>query len=280
MLVLSSMKSYVRGVVLKSRQATWQNRALPDFVIIGAQKAGTSSLYFYLSQHPQLLPSFNKEVHFFDGGLDPGVDNFEKGILWYRAHFPLRKNIGFHQKTFEASPLYIFNPLAPRRIFDIIPQVKIIALLRNPTERAISQYLHEKRKNREPLSIYEALQKEEARLEAVIGKKDYKNTVFMHHSYKNRGLYKDQLERYLNCFSRDQILVIASELFFANPDVYLKRVFEFVGVDTECKVKDLRPRNIANNRSDVAPDVYKYLNSFFLPHNQALYELLGENYDW
>jgi len=204
----SWVKTPVRRLTWQYRQATWCSRALPDFIIIGAQKSGTSSLYYYLIQHPQLLPSFRKETHFFDGGKCPSVDNFEKGQAWYRAHFPLRKNISNNQKTFEASPLYIFNPLAPRRIYDLVPEVKIIALLRNPTERAISHYFKEKRKNWESLSIYEALQEEEKRLESVIKEKDYKNDIFIHHSYKSRGLYKDQLERYLNYFPWQQILVI------------------------------------------------------------------------
>jgi hypothetical protein len=262
------------------RQATWHRRALPDFIIIGAQKSGTSSLHSYLTQHPQLLPAYKKEIHFFDGGLTPSVDNFEKGQAWYRAHFPLNKNISDHQKTFEASPLYIVNPIAPKRIFDLVPKVKIIAVLRNPTERAISHYFHQQRNNREPLSIYEALQEEEKRLEPVIKEKDYKNDIFRRNSYKSRGLYKYQLERYLNYFSWQQILVINSEDFFAKPDKTLKRVFDFVGVDTEFNVQDLNPRNVASNKSDVPPEVYEYLNSYFLPHNQALYELVGESYGW
>src|ERR1041384_7789414 len=136
---------------------TWEQRALPDFIIIGAQKAGTSSLFFYLAQHPQLVGSFIKEVHFFDGGMKPGIDNFAKGEPWYRAHFPLRKDLGPTHKTFEASPCYIFNPLAPIRIHDLLPDVKIVALLRNPVDRAISQYFQERRRNREPLEITEAL---------------------------------------------------------------------------------------------------------------------------
>ncbi len=261
------------------RLATWRSRYLPDFIIIGAQKSGTKSLYYYLSQHSELLPAFRKEVHYFDGGLDSHVDNFEKGQKWYCAHFPLKNNSTL-QKTFEASPLYIFNPLAPRRIFDLIPKVKLIVLLRNPTERAISHYFHEKRLNKESLSIYEAFQREEQRLESVIKAKDYKNDIFIHHSYKSRGLYKDQLARYLKYFPRQQILVIKREEFFSEPDNTLRQVFEFVGVDTEFKVKDLRPRNVASNRGEVDQKVYEYLNSYFLPHNQALYELIGENYGW
>ncbi len=279
-LIQNSVKSNIRRIILKCRQATWSNRCLPDFIIIGSQKAGTTSLYAYLSQHPQLVPSYKKEVHFFDGGLKPSVDTFMKGKPWYLAHFPLRKNINNSQQVFEASPLYIFNPLAPQRIANLVPNIKIIALLRNPTERAISHYFHEKRMGRELLAISAALKKEESRLKPVIEAKDYKSEIFIHYSYKSRGLYKKQLERYFKLFSEDQILVIDSEEFFDKPDTCLKRVFEFVEVDSEFKVPDITPKNVANNKSGVASYVYDDLDSFFMPHNQKLYEMLGVNYGW
>jgi hypothetical protein len=237
-------------------------------------------MYSYLSQHPQLFASFKKEVHFFDGGLDPSVDNYEKGEPWYCSHFPLQKSLSGNHKTFEASPLYIFNPLSPQRIAHLIPKVKIIALLRNPTERAISHYFHEKRNGREPLALDEALQNEISRLEPSLESKDYKSKVFIHHSYKSRGLYKEQLERYLRYFPRDHVLIINSEKFFAKPEMSLKQVFEFVGVDPEYRVADLTPKNVANNRNDVASSVYDYLDEFFTSHNQELYDMLGENYGW
>lgn len=274
------IKYRIRSALKRYRQATWKSRALPDFIIIGAMKSGTSSLYAYLSQHPQLLPSFAKEVHYFDGGLDPGIDNFERGQAWYRAHFPRKKNTTPHKKTFEVSPLYIFNPLVPSRMFNLLPEVKMIVVLRNPTERAISHYFHEKRRNVEPLPILEALQEEERRLKPVIESKDYKNNIFIHHSYKSRGLYKDQIERYLKFFSRSQMLVLCSEQFFAEPSHTLRQVFDFVGVDTGFMPKDLKSHNAARNRSAVDSEIHEYLNAYFRPHNQALYDMVGEDYGW
>lgn len=114
------VKSCTRGMILKCRQATWSDQCLPNFIIIGSQKFGTTSLYNYLSQHPQLVPSFRKEVHLFDGGLNPRADNFNKGKPWYCAYFPLRKNMRIEQQTLEASSLYIFNNLAPQRIAHLL----------------------------------------------------------------------------------------------------------------------------------------------------------------
>ena len=273
-------KKRARKLILQYRKATWRSRALPDFIIIGAQKSGTSSLYAYLGQHPQLLPSYRKEVHFFDGGSHSTTDNFEKGQAWYRAHFPSRKNMSPFSKTFEATPRYMVHPLVPKRMVDLVPEVKIIAVLRNPTERAISHYFYSKGRGRELLPIKEALQEEEKRLESVLKNKDYRNKFFRHYSYKSRGLYKMQIDRYLNYFPWQQILILSSEEFFREPDNTLRRVFDFVQVDTGFKVKDLKHHNVANNRSAVDSDVYEYLDNYFLPHNQALYALTGSDYGW
>jgi hypothetical protein len=274
------LEKYKQKIIWKYRLATWQSRTLPDFIIIGAQKAGTSSLFYYLSQHPQILPSYKKEVHFFDGGTKPESNNYAEGIKWYQAHFPIKKLMKSGQKTFEASPLYMFNPLVAERIFKLLPRVKLIVLLRNPTKRAISHYFHEQRHRKETLPIYEALQQEELRLSLPLSKQDYKHNDFIKHSYKSRGLYKKQLENYFKIFPKGQILIIKSENFFENPNEILNRVFEFVGVDTSFKVNDLSPRNVAKSKTDAPSDVYEYLRNYFKPHNEALYELIGENYDW
>jgi hypothetical protein len=279
-IIPSRAKSAGREMVFKYREATWSKRVLPSFIIIGAQKSGTTSLFDYLSQHPQILPSSSKEVHYFDGGLNPDVDTFKKGESWYRSHFPLERNADNNQIAFEASPLYIFNPLAPQRISKLIPEVKLIAILRNPVERAISHYFHEKRMGREPLPIMEALEKEEDRLNKVIAKQDYKTNEYIHYSYKTRGLYDEQLIRYSNYFSMRNILVINSENLFTQPSYALRRIFEFVGVYEDFKVNDLEPRNIGTNKMKVDPDVYEYLTDYFRPHNQRLYDLIEQRFSW
>ena len=174
----------------------------------------------------------------------------------------------------------MFNPLAPGRMFGLIPEIKIIALLRNPARRAISHYFHVRRRGQEPLPVYEALRAEEGRLAPVLGRADYKSETFIRHSYKRRGLYREQLERFLEYFPRRQLLALCSEEFFGSPDATLRRVFEFVGVDAAFKVQDLRPRNTSGDKDEVGPKVYEYLDDYFRPHNKALYELLGEDYGW
>ena len=273
-------KTVTHRLHLKLRQTTWRVRYLPEFIIIGAQKSGTTSLFDYLSQHPNLIPSYNKEVHFFDGGLNPHVDNFNKGLAWYLTHFPLKLELTNNKKAFEASPLYLFNPLVPKRISESIPNVKLIAVLRNPTERAISHYFHEKRKGRESLTIEEALQAEEERLKLVINEQDYKNNMFMHKSYKMRGLYCDQIKRYLEFFPMSNILILNSESLFKHPKNTLRRVFRFLGVDTEFTINDFKAHNVGSNRTKIDPDVYQSLQEYFRSPNESLYELIQEDFRW
>jgi hypothetical protein len=279
-MVPGRVKPALRSAFWTYRQATWRSRALPDFIIIGAQKCGTTSLFSYLSGHPKLLPSFSKEVHYFDGGLDPAADNFKKGEAWYRAHFPLEELVTAQKRTFEASPFYIYHPLVARRIADLLPQVKLVAVLRNPTERALSHYFHARRGNLEPLPVLEAMQQEERRLEPLVERGDFKNVAFRIHSYKSRGLYSDQIARYLACFPRSRLLALSSEAFFNEPKDTLRRVFEFVGVDADFTPAKLKALNVSWNRREVDPEVHAYLNDFFRPHNRALFDMIGEDFGW
>jgi len=262
------------------RVRTSETRVLPGLIIIGAQKAGTTSLFYYLSQHPQLIPSIKKEIHYFDGGLDPNSDDFLRGEAWYKAHFPQKNEIRASDLTFEATPSYLFHPEVPKRIYDLLPNVKMIALLRNPTERAISQYFHDIRKNREFLPIIDALRAEEERLKLIIENKDFKNPAFFRFSYKLRGHYYDQLIRYLEYFDSNNLLILNSEHFFNDTINALMKIFEFLDIKTNLDEVDLQPKHVSKNKIKVDEEVYKYLNDYFLTHNKKLYDLVGENYNW
>ena len=260
-------------------QLTWRWRPLPDFIVLGTQRSGTTSLHKYLNQHPQVASSmFSNEIHFFDGGRRK-ADNFEKGEPWYRAHFPLKRNLGEGSKLFDSTPLYLVHPLVPGRIFGLLPKIQLIVVLRNPTERAISHYFMVKGKNREPLPMLEAFQEEEQRLERAIKEQDYRSKSFIVHTYKTRGRYAEQLERYLRYFPRQQILLLESGDFFRNPQQTLRRVFDFVGVDAGYEIPDLTPRNTGRHKGEVPRAARDYLNEYFYPFNQELYELTGINFN-
>lgn len=272
-------KQIRREMTLRMRQLLWKKRSLPDFIIIGVMKSGTTSLFSYLSEHPELIPAYKKEIDYFDGGMNPEIDSYEKGEAWYRAHFPLKKKVK-NKKTFEGSTHYLFNPLAAERIYKTKPDIKLIALLRNPVERAISHYYLSLKYDWEPLPMYEAFRQEDSRLQKILKEKDYKNWAFNRLSYKSHGLYKEQLERYYRHFSRDQIMIINSDDFFKYPQRTLTEIFDFLEVDSSFKVQDLKPRNVTSKQQNVDSEVYTHLEDFFKPHNQQLYELLDEDFGW
>jgi hypothetical protein len=174
----------------------------------------------------------------------------------------------------------LFNPLTPQRIADTTPQMKLIALLRDPVERAISHYFHEVRMGRETLPLMEALLAEDNRLKPAIDSEDYKNLDYIHFSYKSRGHYYDQLKRYLKHFPRDQMLILESGQFFSAPESTLREAFDFVGINPSHQVKNLQPQNVASNKAPVDQEVFDYLSNYFRPHNEKLFDLLGINYGW
>jgi hypothetical protein len=153
------MSVYRFGVYLRMLTAT--KRAFPDFMIAGAQKAGTTSLYAYLAQHPNILPAYQKkEVHYWDR-----PKNYKKGQLWYRAHFPLLQELEAASAiTGEKTPNYLENPEYIKKIKQEYPAVKLIILLRDPVARTISNYYMLKRHGFEELLIMDALLNEEKRL--------------------------------------------------------------------------------------------------------------------
>jgi hypothetical protein len=174
----------------------WGN--LPDFIIIGAQRCGTTSLYNYLTQHPLILSALRKEVHYFD-------NNFHKGVSWYQAFFPLISlrngyakilSIDNSHLTGEATPYYLFHPLTPKRIAGLLPQVKLIVILRNPVDRAYSHFLHATRMGFETLSFKEAIAREAERVAAeearLLDDQSYYSFEHQRFSYIHRGIYHRQ----------------------------------------------------------------------------------------
>ena len=262
------------------RRATAPLRALPEFIVIGAQKAGTTSLFAYLTQHPDILPPSKKEVHFFDGGLRTPDDCFHRGVTFYRKHFPLQARLRHGVKTFEASPLYLFHPEVPARLESVLPDVRLIVLLRDPTERAISHYFHESRYGRENLSIETAMAHEEARLDPILRAVDYKNRVFRQASYKARGRYQEQLERFFARFPARNIYIESSEAFFSRPQETVDGICDFLGIARTVVLNDATPVNVATNRTDVPDSVYRTLDAYFAPHNEALFQWLGRRFPW
>jgi len=276
------LKKSARGLIEASRYATARWRVLPDFVCIGAQKAGTSALYLYLGDHPCVVPSWWKETHFF-------TYRWLKGQQWYRSHFPLRRTIkaltqkrGCRVRTGEATPYYLYYPWAPYRAEEVVPQAQLIVLLRDPVARAISHYHHEKRRGHEPLAMEAAFDAEPERLageaERLLADPEYYSYEHQHHSYLDRGVYVDQLKAWHACFPREQMLVLKSEDLFEDPRRVFCRTLDFLALP------GWEPEHFPAYNVGRYPDseeaVRQRLREYFRPHNERLYAYLGCDWSW
>lgn len=250
-------------------------RCLPQFLIIGAMRGGTTTLYRHLVTHSRIEPAFNKEVHFFD-------KNFHKGLGWYRAFFPLRLSTPDDAITGEATPYYLFHPRCPRHVAKLLRDIRLIAVLRDPLERAFSHYQWAVERGREKLSFEEAIEAEEDRLsgehERLSADAGYTSFAHQVHSYKARGLYADQLERWFAEFDRQSIMVLKSESLFTDPSSTMPNVLRFLGLPDE-ELGMLPHRNMGSGRL-MDPMMREKLHSYFQPHNERLYQLLGWTEEW
>lgn len=275
---LNRITELSRHMNIPRREGSWRwitsvARPLPNAIILGAQKSGTTSLFYYLAQHPDIAGSQPKEVHYFDL-------NYQRGPFWYRSHFPLRRSKVF----LEASPEYLFLPYVPERIYQTTPHAKLIVLLRNPVERAISSYFHQVRAGRETLPIMEALEHETARTQegitALIHQNYKPNLDYIHFSYKRKGHYLEQLRRYWDLFPKNQLLILKYEDFASHPIEIIKQVCRFLDIDPDFGEISLRRYNTGNNKREVVKEVYTSLYEYFRPQIDELSEALKMDLNW
>jgi sulfotransferase family protein len=265
------------------RRCTASVRMLPRFLIIGAQKSGTTTLYEYLNQHPAVARAFTQEVHFFDL-------NFTRGRSWYRAHFPtvlereiVRRRSRQNLITGEASAYYLFHPQVCGRVRKTLPEVRLIVVLRDPVERAWAHYLDNRKIAFEDLSFEEAIAQEGKRLagERLRLQDDERASSFAYreHSYLSRGLYLDQVSQWREVFPPEQIHIVRSEdLLFNDPASAVERVQRFLGLPPQ---PPARLKNYARAAATGMKEAtHKCLREHFRPHNQRLYEYLGMDFDW
>lgn len=260
-----------------------KNKLKPSFIILGVQRCGTTTLYNYLIQHPQIVRAISKEVHFFDL-------NFSKGLDWYLGRFSLKRyllqklagNYFVPIVTGEASPYYIFHPLAPKRIAQTLPSVKVIVLLRNPVDRAYSQYQHEVCLGNEKLPFEEAINKEEERLnnevKRMLNNENYDSFNHLHYSYLSRGIYIEQIKILFDLFPKENILILKSEDFYSESKDVCKKVISFLNLPFFPSQKVERRNKLYYQKMD--PMIRERLNDYFKDHNQKLYEYLGVNLHW
>jgi hypothetical protein len=262
----------VAGIV---GQVTAGARMRPSFLILGAQRCGTTSLYRALAAHPQVAPaSLHKGVHYFDVA-------YNRGLSWYLGHFALRAGRA-GRIAGEASPYYLFHPAAAHRIADDLPKVKLIVLLRDPVERAYSHHAHEVARGFEELRFEAAVDLEQERLageeERIAADDAAVSFSHQHHSYLARGHYADQLVRFGRRFAGDRLLVLESAEFFARPDLTYDTVVHFLGL------APWRPRRFvqhnAHARPAMAATTRTRLEAHFRPLDERLSDVIGWKPSW
>lgn len=265
------------------RRGPGRRGLLPDFVILGAAKAGTTSLFGWLSDHPFVAPARQKEVHYFDY-------NYFRGEGWYRKHFPRRDErdrfAAEHGRPFvtgEASPSYLSHQWAPQRLASLLPHAKLLIVLRNPVDRAYSQFQMSRREGEEPLeSFAQAIAAEEARLEPerarMLSDHWYNSWPIGCWSYLMRSRYAEQIERWMQLFAREQFHFLSLEQLSADPQGTLARVHEFLGLSPH-EYRQLPALHVARYDS-IGTSERERLAEYFRPHNERLYELVGIDFGW
>ena len=253
---------------------TWGERMLPGVLVIGTKRGGTSSLYDWICRHPQVAPCrTRKGTHYFDV-------HHGRGYAWFRSGF-VRPDPRW-RLTGEASPYYLFHPLAPQRIAAELPEAKLIVALRDPVDRAWSHFQCEVALGCEDLPFEVALAREEERLageaERMLHRPGYESFELRHHSYLARGRYAEQLERVYSLFPPDQVLVLRSEALLADPHRQLSTVWDFLGLP-QVQLQDL-PRLKAGRYDEMPAPTRRWLQDYFAPHNERLYDLPGVHFTW
>ncbi len=228
------VQNALRPISVQAARLTAAHRPTPAFIVAGAQRCGTTSLFRALEQHPQMTrPSFHKGINYFDL-------NYGQGAGWYRAHFPLEVTQRFRTRRayrpslpFEASGYYIFHPAALPRIARDLPDVKIVLMLRDPMERAYSAWKHEHARGFESESFLRALELEDSRLEGeverMLADPSYESHAHRHLAYATRSDYVPQIERLLSLLPAEQVYVLYSEDFFGTPEQEMSALTTFLG---------------------------------------------------
>ncbi|ACK73096.1 sulfotransferase [Gloeothece citriformis PCC 7424] len=262
--------------ILKSR---------PDFLIIGAQKAATTSLYNYLVQHPQIYPrkSF-KEVRYFDR-----TEHYSKGYSWYLGNFPFKFETG-NRLNCDASPNYLYYEDVPRLIQQDLGEVKMIAILREPVSRAYSawQMFHSFANidNDHLRRFYDPRNFDEAIAEEFDPNFDYRKYPFRY-DYVGRGRYIDQLENYYKYFKKENLLILTTDQLNKDLGATLNYICEFLNIDyfpkdilLKLEEKIYNKGKYKEDKKSTDSETLEMLKEYFIPFNQKLYDLLGCRYNW
>ncbi|MCI0689841.1 MAG: sulfotransferase domain-containing protein [Sporichthyaceae bacterium] len=277
-----AVKDLGRATVRTVGYASAALRMLPDFLIVGAQRCGTTSLFQALAGHPRVVPPlFHKGVHFFD------TPAYQHGLRWYHAHFPIRaaanRRVGGPAITGEASPYYLFHPWAGHRIAADLPKTRLIVLVRDPVQRAFSAHKQETARGFETEPFEAALDLEQSRLagelERMRADPSYESFHHRHHAYLGRGEYAKQIVRLHELIGEHRVLVLeTAELFDSGKPEPWDRLLEFLGLP-HWRPEEL-PHANAKPSAPLPDHLRRRLDEHFIDHDQRLAALLGHTPSW
>ncbi len=268
-------------------QLTAPLRALPDYLIIGTKRGGTTSLARWLLEHPDVRPLFparetRKGTYYFDV-------NHARGDGWYRSHFPTRaahdrrqRRAGHRLLLGEATPYYLHHPHAPARAAQLVPGAKVIALVRHPVDRAQGHWAERVRQGVETLGFAEAIEAEPVRLageeERMLADPRYVSFAHQHWSYVDQGRYARGLERWLGAYPQHQLLVLRSEDLYADPAATYDEVLDFLGLAGH-RPASLRGHNRTTN-DEIELGLRAHLQELLAPDIEQTETLLGRDLGW
>ena len=280
-------KSLIEQYKQKKRLQTASDRVLPNAVIIGAQKAGTTSLFSYIAQHPNVVEPFQKEIHYFD------TARYTKhSVDWYRSFFPTKNELQ-DNITLEATPCYMFYPDAIKRLKQMCSGAKLLMVLNDPSKRAISSYYHQVRRGREKRSIEDAFNNEEqtvaSELEKINTDSNYFSETYRHFSYLKRGVYIDQVKTCHKYFNKSDLKIINSVDLFARPLQVMSDVYAFLGIDSTFRPTDLGRKNqgerslknpFGYSKKNVPEHINRFLKDYYTEPNKQLFHYLNQDFGW
>lgn len=286
--VRRTIRRHGRQVVLEGCLALRRSKAErppPDFVIVGAQRCGTTSLFRALSKHPAIMPNVlnAKGVHYFD-------TNYHQKAEWYFAHFSSHAErdrhatkVGHRPIVGEASPYYLYHPAGALRMAQTIPQAKIVVLLRDPVKRAISHHLHMVWEGHETVEdLDKALDLEAERLQGIeqslLDDRSLVSRPHQHFSYMARGHYAPQLEQLYAHFDQKNVLVMTTEKLISDSKSSLARIQSFIGLEPDLAI-GLEKRN-ASSAFKPRPETLERLKNEFAESNKRLSSMVDLDTPW
>lgn len=281
------VRDLANGATRTYATGTASMRPVPDFMVIGTKRGGTTSMFRYLLMHPGILGLYPQSRG--KKGTEYFFRHTTEDDAWYRSHFHthayrrvLGRRLGYRPISGEASPYYLWDPRVAGRVHAVAPAIKAIVLLRDPVERAWSHYQERIANGVEPLPFDKALELEPTRLDGeldrMLADPDYYSAAHDFYSYRSRGEYLSQLRNWFCYFGRDQVLILRSEQMYADVQATLDQVSDFLGLPRHA-LPTTRTFNPGTRRAFDAR-IRAELTAYYAQPNRALEDYLGRRMQW